>query len=163
MVRSGNVEFIILYKTYPYWNFGIRTGIRNGKIHFTTETDRCGANPKWDNFKILTNGKELTKNVECYWLGSVVTMGNDTYSYINNEWQRMVPTYKVGIKKEMRKFKYDIENSLDHIFARDFETDIYLISPSYAFADMIAVVNGHVNDPIIGSPHITTALIKGHQ
>ena len=90
-------------------------------------------------------------------------MGNDTYSYINNEWQRMVPTYKVGIKQEMRKFKYDIENSLDHIFARDFETDSYLISPSYAFADMIAVVNGHATNPIIGRLHIATALFKGHE
>lgn len=103
----------------PYCTRLIPTGIsafvqecEMKKINFTTETDRCGAKPVWGNFTISTNGKELPKNVECYWLGSVVTMGNGTYSY-NNEWQKMVPKYQVGIKKEMKKIKYDIEKSLD--------------------------------------------------
>ena len=39
-----------------------------------------------------------------YWQGSVVTMGNDTYSFINNEWQKMVPKYLGALKKKWKIF-----------------------------------------------------------
>ena len=133
------------------------------RINFTTARDRCGAKPVWNNFTISVNGKELTKNEECYWKGSIVTMGESTYALVNDNWTMLHPNYEMNVEKKIEKLRYRVDHALDHIFSKDLEADTLIVSHMYAVADLVAVINAHENDPAIGRPHISAALLNRHE
>lgn len=130
------------------------------KINFETTRDKCGAKPTWNNFTISVNGKELTKDEECYWKGSIVAMGNETYTLINNNWTVLQPNYEIKIDQKSEKLSYVVDNAMDHIFSRGLDADDFVASHMYAVADLMAIVSAHDNDPTIGRPHISSAILK---
>ena len=125
-------------------------------VRFKTERDKCGAKPTWNNYAISVNGKELTKNEECYWKGSVVTMGTQTYTLINDNWTVIQPSYAINIDRATERIAYRVDNAMDHIFSKDLESDDFVVSHMYAVTDLMAIVNAQDNDPEIGRPHVSS-------
>ena len=132
-------------------------------VSFHTDTDKCGAKPVWQNFTISTNGWELTKNVPCYWQGNVVTLGRDTLTFTNDDWIKLNGTYEMEPTNEMKNFQYEADKSLDHIFSNDLDSDREVFSHMYAFADLMAIMQNHEDDPSIGRPHMSTVVIDEHE
>ena len=132
-------------------------------VKFVTQRDKCGAKPTWNNHTISINGKELAKDVDCYWKGSIVTMGTQTYTLVNDNWTVIGPNYEIKMDKAEEKIAYQVANAMENIFSRDLEKDDFIVSHMYALADLVAVVNDHENDPQIGRPQISAALIKSKE
>ena len=86
-------------------------------VYFTTERDKCGAKTTWNNYTISVNGKELIKNEECYWKRSVVTMGTETYTLINDNWTVIQTSYAINIDRATERIAYRVDNAMDHIFS----------------------------------------------
>ena len=79
---------------------------------------------------------------------------------INDNWTVIQPSYAVNIDRATERIAYRVDNAMDHIFLKVFDSDDFVVSHMYAVADLMAIVNAHDNDPEIGRPQVSSTLLK---
>ncbi|KAI9554901.1 Retrovirus-related Pol polyprotein [Daphnia sinensis] len=83
-------------------------------ITFTTETTRCGPQPRFNNFTIATNGWELATYRECYWREKYVNFHGKHHVYRNGTWTKAEATLIQPERDWHTTFRYDDDNTYEY-------------------------------------------------